>query len=94
MTDYSNKITVLAQAYTAPIQDEGWLQFKSYTDVGLPLAYLLESGVVEITPDTQDSIEGYIDETYTLLMEMLEIEEDIRDTFEKFDDIIEHLDSK
>ena len=94
MNNFSNKVAVLGEAYTANIDDEGWLQFKSYSDVGLPLAYLLDSSVVEVTDDTRENIEGYIEETYELLMSMLEVPEEDRNNFTNFDELVSYIDSK
>lgn len=91
MSTFDNRVTVLGEAYTAGIEDEGWLQFKSYSDVGLPLAYLLSSGVVEVTDLTRDSIESYIDETYELLMQLLEVPEEDKNNFSDLDELISYF---
>lgn len=91
MSTFDDRVAVLGEAYTAGIEDEGWLQFKSFCDVGLPLAYLISSGVVEVTTDTRDKIENYIDETYELLMDLLEVPEEDRNNFANFDELISYF---
>ena len=94
MSTFDNRVAVLGEAYTAGIEDEGWLQFKSFSDVGLPLAYLISSGVVEVTTDTRESIENYIDETYELLMQLLEVPDEDRNNFADFDELISYFENK
>ena len=91
MSTFDNRVAVLGESYTAGIEDEGWLQFKSYSDVGLPLAYLLSSGVVEVTEATRDNIESYIDETYELLMQLLEVPEEDKNNFADLDELISYF---
>ena len=94
MSALENKLAVLSEAYTAGIDDQGWLLFKSHSNVGLPLAHLIWEGIVEITPDTRESIESYINETYKLLMSLLEIPDESKDSFASFSELISYFEGK
>jgi hypothetical protein len=60
--------------------DQNFEQFISYNDLGLPLAYILSSGIANAT----EASERFVGETFTLLLSSLEVD----DTgFETLDDI-------
>jgi hypothetical protein len=46
--------------------------FVQYNDIGLPLAFAVTSDIVELTP----TVSKFIDETFDLLLSVLNIEED------------------
>jgi hypothetical protein len=54
----------------------------SYGDLGLPLAYAIDSGIVKNTPEAQN----FIEEVFELLLGILGIDEDTG--FETLDDIL------
>jgi hypothetical protein len=60
--------------------DQNFEQFISYNDLGLPLAYILSSGIANAT----EASERFVGETFNLLLSSLEVD----DTgFETLDDI-------
>lgn len=84
MTDFSNKVQILASFYMNYRDEKNVADFIEFNDLGLPLAFLAAEGLAEIT---EQGIQ-YIEETWNLLMDMFEIE----DTgFESLDQL---LDSK
>ena len=56
-------------------------EFIDYNDLGLPLAYILENKIA----DLNESSERYINETFGLLLELLEIEDQ---GFEELDELL------
>lgn len=52
-------------------EDEALEDFMDYNDIGLPLAYIISTDIVEMTPKA----EVYIDETWHLFLASLEIED-------------------
>jgi hypothetical protein len=62
--------------------DTEFADFISYNDLGLPLAYALSTDVVKSTP----KVEAFIDETFSLLLAGLGIDED--KGYEFLDDIL------
>lgn len=80
MTTQENKQNILAELWINYKQDANFEDFISYNDVGLPLAYAISSGIVKAT----DLANKFIDETFLLLLNSLEVEDD---GFENLDDI-------
>jgi hypothetical protein len=60
--------------------DENFEDFISYNDLGLPLAYLVATGIVKTT----DMANKFINETFELLLASLEVNDE---GFEDLDDI-------
>jgi hypothetical protein len=82
-TSYENKCAILSELWLNYRDDEDFVDFVEYNDLGLPLAYALDAKIVESTPMAQ----GYIEETFDLLLAGLEIEEDTG--FESIDELLE-----
>lgn len=81
-TSYENKASILADLWLNYRNDEEFLDFVEYNDLGLPLAYAVANGIVEST----ELAKNFIDETFELLIGGLDIE----DTgFESLDDLLE-----
>ena len=68
-----------------------WLNFRSepdfqdfieYNDLGLPLAYAINAKIVPLT----EKAEGFVNETFALLLAGLDVEEDTG--FDSLDDIL------
>jgi hypothetical protein len=80
-TTYDNKCVILADLWLNYRYDEQFLDFIEYNDMGLPIAYAIAEGIVKST----EIAEGFINETFDLLLAGIEIE----DTgFESLDDIL------
>jgi hypothetical protein len=80
-TTYSSKCEILAELWTDYRDDEEFADFIDYNDLGLPLAYAIANGIVE----SNDIAEGFVQESFRLLILGLEIE----DTgFENLSDIL------
>jgi hypothetical protein len=61
-------------------EDDNFADFFSYNDLGLPLAYLIDAGIVKPT----DMSNKFIEETFALLLTSLEVEDE---GFEELDDV-------
>ena len=81
-TPYSDRIQILADLWMNYRNDEEFVDFIEYNDIGLPLAYILANEIVK----PSDMSERFINETFDLLLAGLEIEEDTG--FESLDDIL------
>lgn len=81
-TRYEDKLTILAELWLNYRDDENLQDFIEYNDIGLPMAYLLANDIVK---PGQES-EKFINETFQLLLETLEVEDS---GFESFDDVLE-----
>lgn len=85
ITSYENKAAILADLWLNYRNDEEFLDFVEYNDLGLPLAYAIANGIVEST----EIAAKFVNETYELLLGGLDVE----DTgFETLDDIFESSD--
>jgi hypothetical protein len=59
--------------------DEGFIDFIEYNDIGLPLAYLLAEDIVKSTT----MAEQFIEETWSLFLAALELEDTGFETLEE-----------
>ena len=81
-TPYSNKTEILSELWMNYRNDVDFVDFIEYNDLGLPLAFAFASDIA--TPTEMGT--RYVEETFSLLLEALEIEEDTG--FETLDDIL------
>lgn len=70
-TTFSNKCSILSDLWMNYRDDEGMEDFIEYNDMGLPLAYFIDSDIV--TP--KDQAKMFVDETFNLLLGALDIED-------------------
>jgi hypothetical protein len=80
-TDFSNKVTILAELWMNYREDDHLDDFMEYNDLGLPMAYLLMNEIV--LPSEQSAL--YIDETFDLLLSALSVEDK---GFESLDELL------
>lgn len=69
--DFSNKVAILAELWMNYRDDDQLKDFIEYNDLGLPLAYLLLNDIAI----ANEKSEGYIDETYGLLVAALQVKD-------------------
>lgn len=70
-TLYEDKVSILAELWLSYRDDEEFQDFIQYNDLGLPLAYAIDNGIVEST----DLAARFIEETFELLVDGLDIED-------------------
>lgn len=85
-TLYEDKLAILADLWLNYRQDEDFIDFIEYNDLGLPLAYAISESIVENT----SLAAPFIEETFELLLAGLGITEDTG--FETLDDIFAEAD--
>ena len=71
MTDFSKKCAILGELYANYGHDPEFVDFVEFNDLGLPLAYLSDQGLCELSTDG----ERYIEETWILFTASLGIED-------------------
>ncbi len=81
-TTFQDKAAILADLWLNYKQDEEFLDFVEYNDLGLPLSYAITEGIIKSTPIA----ESLVSETFDLLLQALEIDEDTG--FESLDDVL------
>lgn len=79
-TTLENKAVILSELWLGYKNDENFEDFFSYNDLGMPLAYLISTGIVKTT----EMANRFINETFALLLASLEVEDE---GFEELDDI-------
>jgi hypothetical protein len=85
MTPFSSRCELLAELWLDYRDDEDFLDFIAYNDLGLPLAYATTNSLTKLT----DNGEAMINETWDLLLAGLGIEEDIG--YETLDKLFEYV---
>lgn len=70
-TTIENKTAILADLFLNYRGDEEFTDFISYNDIGLPVAYAIDNGIVKGT----DLSEQFINETFELLIAALGIKD-------------------
>lgn len=70
-TKFKAKCAILAEIWIDYRDDAEFADFIEYNDLGMPLAYAINSGIVEKT----EQAKKFIDETFDLLLAGLDIED-------------------
>ena len=81
MTTMKNKAIILADLWLNYRDDEEFIDFVEYNDLGLPLAYAVANRIVEATQIS----DRFIEETFDLLLQGLGIEDE---DFQSLDDVL------
>lgn len=81
-TSFSNKCDILADLWINFREDEEFVEFIEYNDLGMPLAYAMSTKIVEPTEEAK----AFIDEAWELLLAGLNIEED--NGFDNLDQVL------
>ncbi len=68
---FSRKCEILGELWLHYRQDELFRDFIEYNDIGLPLAYMIESEIVQPT----EYAKQYVNETFQLFSEALGLQE-------------------
>jgi hypothetical protein len=81
-TEFKVKCSILSEFYEGFRTDSEFADFFEYNDLGLPLAFVIESKIVESTPKAVT----LINETFELFCEALELDSD--EEFESLDEML------
>ena len=84
VTDFNTVTTILGELWIDYKGDEAFEDFIQYNDLGLPLAYAVTQGLV----DLHEQGVLYIAETWDLLVEALSLDETV--VWESLDDMLEN----
>ena len=82
MTTNINKTHILAELWLNYRDDEEFLDFVEYNDLGLPLAYMVSNNIVE----NNELAQKFIDETFDLLLSGMGLEDG---DYETLDDLLD-----
>jgi hypothetical protein len=81
MTDFSNICNILGKLFEDYKEDIGFREFIEFNDIGLPLAYLTNENLCDVTNDG----EKYIAETWQLFLASLKLDDE---GFESLDEVL------
>lgn len=70
-TPFGDRCGIMGYIWLEKKQDDEWKDFCDYNDIGLPLAFAVAEGIVDINKE----VEKYINETWLLLLAGLDIED-------------------
>lgn len=70
-TPYSKRCEILGELWIEFRDDEEFVDFIEYNDLGLPMSYFIREGIVQSTPIA----EGYINETFDLFLAALNVKD-------------------
>lgn len=82
MTSISKQCEILSQLWMDYRHEEDFEDFIEYNDIGLPLAYLIQEGIVKSTPQA----EIYIGETFNLFIAALDANPE--EEYESLEDLL------
>ena len=71
-TPLSSRADILAQLWIQYKSDPDFADFVEYNDLGLPLAYAVSHGIVEVN----NQVSMFVNETFDVLLSSVGIEED------------------
>jgi hypothetical protein len=78
-TTFENKTLILGQLWINYKAEDEWIDFFVYNDLGLPLAFAFAEGIINHTP----TLEQYINETWDLFIEGLDVDDTGYETIEE-----------
>jgi hypothetical protein len=70
-TTFENKALILGQVWMEHKTDDEMADFFAYNDLGIPLAFAFAEGIINYT----ETLERYINESFDLFLEALNIED-------------------
>jgi hypothetical protein len=82
--NFADRCGILGQFWYEYRDDEDLKPFIGYNDVGLPLAWFISTGVVSPLPMAED----YVNETFAMFLDALEIEEEEVSDIDNLDDLL------
>jgi hypothetical protein len=71
-TTLENKLNILSEIWVMYRDEEDFADFIEYNDLGLPLAYLASTGIVEVK---SEKALAFINETFSLLLSGVGVED-------------------
>ena len=82
--NFADRCGILGQFWYEFRDDEDLKPFIGYNDVGLPLAWFIATGVVTPLPMAEE----YVNETFALFLEAMEVKEDDVVDVDNLDDLL------
>lgn len=84
-TDFDSKVQILADVWIEYRNEDAFQELLSFADLGFPLAYAINNNIIRVEPE--DEATWLIEQTFTLLLQLLNVEDtgykSITDLFDK-----------
>ena len=84
MTDFNTKVDILCDLIVSTMNVPAWDNFKRANDLGISLAVAEQSDLATLN----DKGKGYVEQTYQMLLDVLNLDGEYADIGELFDDAI------
>ena len=84
-TSFESKCSILSELWLNYREDRDFQDFVKYNDIALPLSFIIAEGIID---NPGEMAESFIDESFTLLLKAVGIE-DLG--FEALDDILKKV---
>ena len=84
MTDYSTKVDILCDLVVSTVKVPEWDNFKRANDLGLSLAVAESGNLATVHAKGRE----YVEQTYQMLLDVLNLDGEYADLGELFDDAI------
>lgn len=74
MTEFNDKVNILAEldSLYGRIENDAWQEFFATYNIGLPMAYLAQGGLVTITDEGKE----WINDTFLMLLMSLDVKDE------------------
>ena len=70
-TSYEAKCEILADVWIEYRDEEAFQELMEFADLGFPLAYAVQGGIIESNERVEELVEG----TFTLLLQLLKVDD-------------------
>jgi len=71
-TSFENKCSILSELWLNYREEKDFQDFVKYNDIALPLSFIISEGIID---DPGEMAESFIDETFSLLLKAVGIED-------------------
>lgn len=79
---YKDKERIVAQAWFVIMANEEWKDVAKFGDIGFPIAYCAQQGIVETKPEA----EAFVKEVYGILLQSFDIPDEDYESFSEMNE--------
>lgn len=72
-TDFETKAQILGDVWMEYRDEEAFQELLGYADLGFPLAYAITNNIIRVEPE--DEATWLVEQTFSLLLELLNVED-------------------
>lgn len=90
LTAFSNQCSILSELWMSYRDDQDFIDFVEYNDLGLPLAYAVANNIVVPQPPAKE----LISETFSLLLSSVQVDDEGFETLDEIFDLAEVIEEE